>query len=126
MSCPERFWYTLTPESALLIRVYAMHCHDNAADKVNDLPVSSDIAFHLQEACNALFDVIEDLEDSEEGIEGGPKTDAGKGQESVVAELTKLLTSCDFSDEIGRRAVLGVIREYFAEFRLLLFILAHV
>ncbi|KAH9930810.1 nuclear condensing complex subunit [Amylocystis lapponica] len=113
------YWRALTPQSALLAR--------EARLERAGLPVVATLAFYLQEACNALFDAVDELaeartlteslsaeqaEDEDEELERMEDKVARAG--FVVGELLLLVVRCDFADENGRRKVFAVVREMLA------------
>ncbi|EMD32178.1 hypothetical protein CERSUDRAFT_143953 [Gelatoporia subvermispora B] len=116
----------LTPERALLARVFHAYCLDNKENtRLEDanIPVVTAMAFRIQNACNLLLDAIEGLEDtgmvdSEDGDRAeealGKLEEAVVERAFIVAELLRLGARCDYSDEIGRRKVFAVVREMLA------------
>jgi condensin complex subunit 3 len=116
------FWKELTPESAVLARVFVEHCietNDEARLEAASLPVVTAFAFHLQEAYNALLDILQDAENAqllnagedeeEEEIERREE-DLAK-REIILAELLRMALRLDYMDEIGRRKVFSVVRK---------------
>ncbi|OCH86273.1 hypothetical protein OBBRIDRAFT_248641 [Obba rivulosa] len=129
MNLDAQFWDDITPESALIARIFHAYCLDNNGEaqmEAANIPVVTAMAFHIQTACNNLLDAIEELEDA--GLRGelaGSAEDhkdksLGKLEESIierafiVAELLRLAARRDYSDEIGRRKVFAVVREMLA------------
>lgn len=119
--CIDEFWRHLTPESALLARVYLDHILARKdAEKLleaTSLPVLTAFAFYTQEACNAIFDSMESFEDARLA-----STDVDQFHELedldallsdrifVLEEIMKVAVKLDYTDEIGRRKMFQVIR----------------
>jgi len=111
----DKYWSNLTPEKAFLARVFVEYCkekQDNARLEAT-LPVVTSIAFRIQEYYNLLQD--EYLSLTKAGLDDGDpqnKDDEIAAKELVLAELLNLAVSLDYSDEIGRRKMFQLVREY--------------
>lgn len=111
----EPYWHTLTPEKALLARVFVDHCREisDEARVESTLPVVTALAFYLQREYNTLLQFFEDAEDQEEQEEGGRDWEQDiLEKEFVIKEMLRLAVGLDYSDEIGRRKMWGLAREF--------------
>ncbi|KII87912.1 hypothetical protein PLICRDRAFT_112070 [Plicaturopsis crispa FD-325 SS-3] len=117
----DAFWKELTPESALLARVFVENCHAKSAQAVLEaacLPVVTAFAFQIQESYNTLLELSEEdetaslLGDTEVAEEERDKReeDIELGR-FVLGELLLIALRLDFSDEIGRRKLFAVVRD---------------
>jgi condensin complex subunit 3 len=118
----DSYWNELTPELVLLARVFVDHClstEDEARLDTASLPVVTAFAFHIQEAYNALLDLAEEntmlgVADQEEvdKEERDRAEDNLAKAEFVLCELLMVAVHLDYTDEIGRRKVSAVVREW--------------
>jgi condensin complex subunit 3 len=117
----DSYWTSLTPETAFLARVFVDHCKATKNDDRLDtaLPVVTALAFRIQEAYNDLLEdmqneeeerVIRDLSEEEEII----LEDIQMDKEFVIGEMLKLAVNLDYADEIGRRKMFSLVREFLA------------
>lgn len=118
----------MTPERAFLARVFVGHCIaiKDEARLEPTLPVVTALAFRIQLAYNAL---LEDIQAEEERVE---RDEVGSGEEKqrredermdrefVIGEMLKLAVDLDYADEIGRRKMFQLVREYLVMFVILL------
>lgn len=115
----------MTPETAFLARVFVDHCRATKEDARldNTLPVVTALAFRIQEAYNDLLEdmqneeheqVIRDM-DEEERIR---LEDVRLDKEFVIGEMLKLAVNLDYTDEIGRRKMFTLVREFSRPFYL--------
>lgn len=126
---PDAFWTKLSSEACFAARVYVEYCRereDEAGIDASRLPVVTTLAYFLQEACNSLLDAIEDLEEAQLLAEShthaieekeddlDSKEDAVAEHTLVVNEMLRLVSLCDYSDEIGRKKLFAVAREMLA------------
>jgi condensin complex subunit 3 len=84
------------------------------------LPVVTAFAFHLQETYNVLVDILQEAEnvkflnagedEDEEDVEHREEELAKR--EVILGELLRMALKLDYMDEIGRRKVFSVVREY--------------
>ncbi|KAF5379027.1 hypothetical protein D9615_006072 [Tricholomella constricta] len=122
---PDAYWKELTPESAILARVFIEHClstKNEARLEAASLPVVTAFAFHLQESYNALLDVLQDMENvvflnpggsnDEEEVEKCEEELAK--QEVILGEMLRMALKLDYMDEIGRRKVFSVVKDMIA------------
>ncbi|KAG9019330.1 hypothetical protein FRB90_003736, partial [Tulasnella sp. 427] len=116
----DTYWEDLTPEKAFLARVFVDHCvaTKDAARLESSLPVVTALAFKIQHCYNTLLELSKELEnqDREDSMEvdGDSQTDREERRSSMeftVAQLLKLAVNLDYSDEIGRRKMFGLVRE---------------
>jgi condensin complex subunit 3 len=125
----DLFWKELTPESAVLARVFVEYCIETNNEgrlEAASLPVVTAFAFHLQEAYNALSDILQEAEnvqllnagedEAEEDIERREE-DLAK-REVTLAELLRMALKLDYMDEIGRRKVFSVVRKRYFHLQL--------
>ena len=117
----DAFWRNLSPESVLLARVYIDHISSqtNAEKRLENasLPVVTAFAFYTQEACNAIFESMETLEDArlastdvDEFHELEKLDDILSDNIFILREMLVITAKLDFSDEIGRKKMSTVIR----------------
>ncbi|KAI5887283.1 uncharacterized protein SCHCODRAFT_060997 [Schizophyllum commune H4-8] len=117
----ERYWLDLTPESAVLARIFIEECAANEkADLMESasVPVVTAFAFLLQERYNAMLQRIQGAEmaagsgiseEEEEELE----EEIAKA-EVILAELLRISKKLDYMDEIGRRKVFSVVKDMLA------------
>ena len=109
----------LTPESAFLARVFVDHCKATK-DEVRleaALPVVTALAFRIQDAYNKLLegndiDAEERLLGSISEAELTRREEERHDKEFVISELLKLAVNLDYTDEIGRRKMFQLVREF--------------
>lgn len=81
------------------------------------LPVVMVLAFHIQSSYNNLVQHIADGVASklttldEDAVSVGEFEDKRENLEAVLSELLKLALDLDYSDEIGRRKILKLVRK---------------
>lgn len=119
----DAFWEDLTPESALLARVFVDHCisnKDEARLEAASLPVVTAIAFRIQAMYNRILDIMQEQEEAEVVVdEDDEDEERDKREEELIKgvfildEVLKIAVRLDYSDEIGRRKVFAIIREIF-------------
>jgi condensin complex subunit 3 len=97
ISFPPEIWLKLTPEIAFLARVFYEHCNENTLNEVIDsnYPESAELA-------NLLSKYLEQRKQSQ--------SDDQEDLDFVLQQLLIIAVDYDFSDEIGRRAMLQVVR----------------
>ncbi|TFK38229.1 nuclear condensing complex subunit [Crucibulum laeve] len=114
----DRFWTSLTPETAFLARVFVGHCKaiNDDVRLESTLPVVTALAFRIQESYNDLLDDIRDHDD--QILLGGltedernQKEDELLDREFVLAEILRLAVNLDYADEIGRRKMFQLVRD---------------
>ena len=94
----EDFWTNLTPERALLARVFVEYCVKNKDEtRMEDtMPVVAELAFRIQEEYNKLEETFSSEEvDEEENAE----------RSFIVGELMRLAVNMDYTDQYGRSAM---------------------
>lgn len=120
----DTYWDGLTPEKTFLARVFVDHCKakgDNRIEVV--LPVVTALAFRIQDSYNDLVRRIEVEEEHrllEEGMtpdveddEARVKREEGRmDREFVIGEMLRMALNLDYGDEIGRRKMFQLVREY--------------
>ena len=116
----DDYWRELTSESVVLARVFVEHCvstQNEARLESASLPVVTALAFHIQEAYNALLAVLQDIEMAklmragleQEGDEEDELEEELAKREIIIGELLRMALKLDYSDEIGRRKVFSVV-----------------
>lgn len=103
---PQEIWLRLTPEIAFLARTFYYHCFNNTLNDTIDAnyPESAEMANLLSKYLEARKN-LENLDDAED-------------LDFVIEQLLTIGVNYDFSDEIGRRAMLQVIRSSLTHDRL--------
>ncbi|KAJ7917694.1 nuclear condensing complex subunit [Mycena leptocephala] len=117
----EDYWRHLTPESAVLARVFLERCLVQAREdrlESASLPVVTAFAFHMQEAYNQLLAALDDGEvaralSGEDEVTDDVEEELAK-REVVLGELLRMAVKLDYMDEIGRRKVYTVTRDMLA------------
>ncbi|KAJ2934154.1 hypothetical protein H1R20_g2926, partial [Candolleomyces eurysporus] len=121
---PESYWQKLTPEAAVLARVFVDHCIKNGNEtrlEAAALPVVTAFAFHIQEAYNQLLSALENIESAR--LAGAGKESISDEEdleeelakhEVILSELLRMALKLDYGDEIGRRKVFTVVKEMLA------------
>ncbi|RXW17080.1 hypothetical protein EST38_g8776 [Candolleomyces aberdarensis] len=121
---PESYWQKLTPEAAVLARVFVDHCIKNGNEtrlEAAALPVVTAFAFHIQEAYNQLLSALENIENAK--LAGAGKESISDEEdleeelakhEVILSELLRMALKLDYGDEIGRRKVFTVVKEMLA------------
>jgi len=116
----EQYWNGLTPESALLARVFVEHCIETGADALIEraaLPVVTAFAFYVQETYNSLLGLMQEEEAQLIGEEDEDEKERDRREENlattevVLGELLKIAVKLDYTDEIGRRKMFAVVSE---------------
>ena len=80
----------------------------------NALPVVTALAFRVQAAHN---DLLEELQAEEEELALGgaiaeEREEARMDREFIIGEMLRLAVNLDYADEIGRRTMFKLVREY--------------
>jgi len=106
ISFPPDIWLKLDPEIAFLARTFYYHCFENTLNDIIDsnYPEAAEMANLLERYLN-IRKSSENLEDAED-------------VDFVIEQLLTIGVNYDFSDEIGRRAMLRVVRSSLANDRL--------
>ncbi|RDX45406.1 hypothetical protein OH76DRAFT_1420865 [Lentinus brumalis] len=119
---PEEYWGELTPERAFLGRVFIDKCVAKNRNTDPYLPVTTAMAFRIQDAYNALVHHIHDDEallqdpDADEDEEArAAREEARLDLELRIGELLKLAVNLDRGDEIGRRKLFQLVRGMLAQ-----------
>ncbi|KAJ2914546.1 hypothetical protein MD484_g5881, partial [Candolleomyces efflorescens] len=121
---PESYWQNLTPESAVLARVFVDHCIKNGNEtrlEAAALPVVTAFAFHIQEGYNRLLSALENIDNAratgvgQESIDDQEELEEELAKREVIlSELLRMALKLDYGDEIGRRKVFTVVKEMLA------------
>lgn len=119
----EAFWNELTPESIFVARSFNDYCRAKGADddgRLIDLleikmPEVTRFGFLLEIQLNAL---IESVRQAATGGPDGDGDDEAEEQsvqrEFIVEQMLHMALSFDYSDEVGRRKMFGLMREALA------------
>ncbi|KAJ7167346.1 nuclear condensing complex subunit [Mycena crocata] len=117
----DDYWKHLTPESAVLARIFLEQCLTaEREDRLESasLPVVTAFAFHIQEAYNQLLGVLDDAEVAKalsgEDEAGDEIEEELAKRELILGELLRMAVKLDYMDEIGRRKVYTVTRDMLA------------
>jgi condensin complex subunit 3 len=117
----DAFWEVqLTAERAFLIRVFVQHAISTKDESSLEtaLPVVTALAFRIQSTYNRMLQLLQERaerrREREEGGEGedGEVDDAHIEQEFVLGEMLRLAVDLDYGDEIGRRKMFQLVREW--------------
>ena len=105
---PQEIWSKLTPEIAFLARSFYEHCNENTLNDVIDAnyPESAELAALLTKYLQERSKIRDLSDDDEQDIT------------FVILQLLTIAVDYDFSDEIGRRAMLQVVRSSLANDKL--------
>ena len=109
-----QYWSNLTAETAFLARVFVEHCktmQDETKLEAN-LPVVTNVAFSIEKSYKSLCDMCSEDTSNIDEAERIRREDARIDKECVIAELLKLAVHLDYSDEIGRRKMFQLVREW--------------
>ncbi|KAJ6624265.1 nuclear condensing complex subunit [Mycena sp. CBHHK59/15] len=117
----DDYWKLLTPESAVLARVFLEQCLTvEREDRLESasLPVVTAFAFHIQDAYNQLLGILDDAEvakalSGDEEVADDMEEELAK-KEIILGELLRMAVKLDYMDEIGRRKVYSVTRDMLA------------
>ena len=110
----DAFWKELTPEKAFLVRVFVDHCIDTKDEEriESSMPVMTALAFKIQALYNDLLRKVQnDAENKAFGTEIDQEEEMEDAQ-FVLGELMKIAVNMDYADEIGRRKMFALVREY--------------
>lgn len=104
----ETFWRSLTPEGVFVARTFNDFCRqDGISDTLLDkLPEVTRLAFLLQSNINSLAELIQRI-----AVEGEDAEEDSVHQEFIVEQLLHVALTLDYSDEVGRRTMFGLMRE---------------
>jgi condensin complex subunit 3 len=76
------------------------------------LPVVTSVAFDIEKSYKSLGDMCSEDASNIDEAERIRREDIIFDKESVIAELLKLAVHLDYSDEIGRRKMFQLVREW--------------
>jgi hypothetical protein len=73
------------------------------------------IAFHIQDAYNALLELLTEGENEQslEEDKGEARDEELASQVFILGELLRIAVQLDYADEIGRRKVFTIVREWY-------------
>lgn len=108
------FWNTLTAESVFMARSFNDFCRGEADGKYEyladeKLPEVTALAFYLEKCTNSLIEMIKQANETGEGDE-----EETMEQEFIVEQLLYIALTLDYSDEVGRRKMFSLLREFLA------------
>ncbi|KAF3897349.1 Subunit of condensin complex [Trichophyton interdigitale] len=109
----QKFWETLTAESAFMARSFNSFCRQEGNGKLEDLadekiPEVTAMAFYLHKYTNVLLTRLSNPEEAEGGEEQTME------YEFIVEQLLYICLTLDYSDEVGRRKMFSLLRETLA------------
>ncbi|KIY53262.1 hypothetical protein FISHEDRAFT_33685 [Fistulina hepatica ATCC 64428] len=126
------YWKDLTPERAVLARVFMEDClaGDDGSKKrglnglerldAAQMPVVSAFALLLQDRYNLLLSALTALEDSSNAEKTAEDLEDALAQaETILSELLRMSMRLDYADESGRRRVFAVVKDMLTHARLL-------
>ncbi|PHH81646.1 hypothetical protein CDD82_282 [Ophiocordyceps australis] len=109
------FWETLTAESVFMVRTLNDFCrfeeHGRHEALIEDkLPEVTKLAFFLERYMQAMVEAVgkawhdsnDDDDDDDDAVE----------QEFIVEQLLHIALTLDYSDEVGRRKMFGLLRHF--------------
>jgi condensin complex subunit 3 len=110
----EHYWTNLTAETAFFARVFVEHCKatQDEARLEATLPVITSIAFGIEKSYKSLGDMRSEDTSNIDEAERIRREDMQFDKEFVIAELLKFAVHLDYSDEIGRRKMYQLVREW--------------
>ncbi|KAI3616327.1 condensin subunit cnd3 [Moniliophthora roreri] len=116
---PEEIWKELTPELAILARIFVEHCIESAPEErleAASMPVLTAMAFYIQEAYNTFLSTLHEAEllDAEDDAEAEVREEELASKEMILGELLRVSMKLDFMDEIGRRKLFSVVKDTLA------------
>lgn len=105
---PENVWGNLTAETSFLIKAFHFHCTKNHLDDVIDsnFPEASKLSEIIQKYIDLRF------------VQSGLSAIDEECLDFIIQQLLSVAFNFDYSDEIGRRAMLIVIRNTLASHKL--------
>lgn len=109
----DKFWETLSAESAFLARSYNEFCRNEGNGKFEwlveeKLPEVTKLAFYLERYMQVLIEAIKRVA-QQDAEEDGEEEDTVE-QEFIVEQLLHIAMSLDYSDEVGRRKMFTLMR----------------
>ncbi len=112
----DAFWNSVSPEKAFLARVFVDHCVSTKDDArlENALPVVTALAFKIQATYNELLEQVQ-AEEEEMLLRGAVEEEHEEERierEFVIGEMLRMAVNLDYADEIGRRKMFQLVREY--------------
>ncbi|KIK68659.1 hypothetical protein GYMLUDRAFT_68514 [Collybiopsis luxurians FD-317 M1] len=118
----DDFWEDLTPESAVLARVFVDHCikSPKGEDRLEaaSIPVVTAFAFHIQQAYNGLLALMQEMDFMNVGEPDNEESEAQEEElakkELILSALLRIALNLDYMDEIGRRKIFSVVRDMLA------------
>lgn len=114
----DDFWDDLSPESAVLARVFVEQCletnNENRLETAS-IPVVTAFAFHIQQAYNGLLSLMQEMDFLNVGEPDDEESEAREEElakkEMILGELMRIAVRLDYMDEIGRRKIFSVVSE---------------
>lgn len=118
MLITDDFWEDLSPESAVLARVFVEQCLETNSEnrlETASIPVVTAFAFHIQQAYNGLLSLMQEMDFLNVGEPDDEESEAREEElakkEMVLGELMRIAVRLDYMDEIGRRKIFSVVSE---------------
>ncbi|KAK3707340.1 chromosome condensation complex Condensin, subunit G [Vermiconidia calcicola] len=122
VSFPDDFWQDLNPELAFVARTFNDFCRSNTNSKSDaygrdlhalveeKLPEVTKFAFYLESSLNQL---IKTMSAAATGEDEDAEEESAQ-REFIVEQLLHVALTFDYSDEVGRRKMFGLMREALA------------
>ena len=118
----ESFWEEMTAEKALLARVFALLSTSSTSprDLSDRLPVLTLLAFKIQLLFNTCLNWVQERASGLPRVPGVENNEDNEDEWEeqimdgvfVLSEMFKLGAYLDFSDEMGRRGIVKLVRKY--------------
>ena len=110
----DSFWDRLSPESVFMARSFNDFCRSEGGGKPDlngeeKIPEVTKLAFVIQQYTKDLIDCLRRNNTREESEEEDTVE-----QEFIVEQLLHIAKTLDYSDEVGRRKMFGLLRELLA------------
>lgn len=104
ISFPESIWLKLTPEISFLAKKFYYYCYKNSLNDLIDLNFPE--AAELANLLSKYLEILKSINKNEESEESEEIEEI----EFIIEQILVIAINYDFSDEIGRRAMLQIIR----------------
>jgi len=118
----DSYWQELTPESIFVARTFNSFCREATKDRreagrymdilEKKMPEVTRFGFLLEREINSLIKVVKQA--AEGGPDGSPNEEAEEesvAKEFIVEQMLAMALTFDYSDEVGRRKMFGLLRD---------------
>ena len=117
----DDFWRDLEPASAFVVRSLHDYLQDTDNEQVRDMledkfPTVKHLAFHMRDKINAAIQATEKMaviDDDDPEVDEA--REIAEDCNFVARQLMHVCLSLDYSDEMGRRNMYGIMREAIAQ-----------